>query len=166
MHAYYPDADPRPDTDRTYVHTVYIECKQRGHPLALDETAKVFVVAIADQPDRLVIVCQQGIQDQVWIYASKLFESENRKGIFKNVRFEATSIDELLGLSEGDGGTDLRDYYKYSWKFWLRSLDQLQLVASAGRSAAGRINIAPQTKFLITVKEYPPRQLHLYKILG
>jgi tetratricopeptide (TPR) repeat protein len=153
MHAYYPDADPRPDTDRTYVHTVYIECKQRGHPLALDETAKVFVVAIADQPDRLVIVCQQGIQDQVWIYASKLFESENRKGIFKNVRFEATSIDELLGLSEGDGGTDLRDYYKYSWKFWLRSLDQLQLVASAGRSAAGRINIAPQTKFLITVKE-------------
>ncbi len=79
-------------------YIIYIECKQRGRKLELDETAKVFLVAIADLPNELVIVSKSGISPQALRYAYHFFTIDNSTGYFKNIKFRVTSINEIFGI--------------------------------------------------------------------
>lgn len=89
-------------------YLIYIECKQRKRELELDETAKVYLVAIKDNPNELILISKSGISKQASVYASHFFDVGPSKGVFDHIKFRVSSINELIGLSESEQDSDHR----------------------------------------------------------
>lgn len=139
--------------DVTYTYQLFIECKHRGRILELDETAKVFLTAIKDAPDELCIVSRKGIGLQARVFASHFFNYGDGYALFRKIRFRQTSIDELLNLSQDNFDAQIVNYYKISWSFWARRLDQTRLITSSVRKSRQYLTIDSLTNYIISINE-------------
>ena len=78
----------------------FIECKHHNTKLAMTTAGKVFCAGILYKPKNLIIVSSFPLYPQALEYATKFFRTDSGHGLFDNVYFYRTSIEQLLGINE------------------------------------------------------------------
>lgn len=142
----------------THKHVVFIECKHRNHRLELDETAKVYLVALLEAPDELVVVAKWGLGPQAQDYAYHLFSTGTSNGLFKHIRFSTTSLDEILGIQHpaekrGTAGTEeSRAVRRPFFALWQTTGgDEREVPVSSGTGIKRRLAISAYDLFSLKV---------------
>ncbi|HET6991286.1 MAG TPA: hypothetical protein VFJ43_08190, partial [Bacteroidia bacterium] len=80
----------------------FIECKWHNKNLPLDTVAKAFCAAIRYSPVMLVLVSKYPLAPQAFDYAHYLFGKDGKGGLFRNIYFSRTTIEDLIGLTENE----------------------------------------------------------------
>lgn len=76
----------------------FIECKYHSKKISFDVAARVFCAGILHKPKNLIIVSNKPLYPQAIEYANKFFLTDTSNGMFNQINFYRTSLEELLGL--------------------------------------------------------------------
>lgn len=152
--------------------STYIECKHYSRKLELDAVAKVFVVAVVDKPNELIIVSSSALGPQAERCAKYLFVQPlgQHTGPGSQARppmrepstvtgtvFRLLRLETLLGITPAPlvSPTRRRGKQKPSWTL----VEETPFLAKPLIHDGGAIKLSPSGTYRVTINMRPPTEL-------